>query len=589
MNQKTIDIKGMHCASCELLIEEEVTKIPGVRRCKVNYRKGNAEILYEGQLDGNLVQAAVQEAGYSLGKDEKHFFSHNPKDYLDIIMASLALFAIFFLAQALGIFEFGAKTSGSYSSLPVVLLIGLTAGISTCMAIVGGLVLGASAKFAEKHPEATVLQKFKPHLFFNLGRILSYFILGGLIGYLGSFLQLSSSFLGVLTIAVGLVMLLLGIQLTELIPGLSRFKITIPKQISRLFGIQQKSDKEYSHTNSMVMGALTFFLPCGFTQAMQLYAISSGSPVVGALTMGTFAIGTAPGLLGIGGLTSAVKGAFARHFFRFAGIVVMILAFFNISNGFNLAGLNINSDYIQSTAGSAQAKGLDKDPNVELKDGVQIVKMTQERDGYNPNKFTIQKDIPVKWIISSTEPYSCASSIIVPQFRIARALSAGENIIEFTPTEIGTIRFSCNMGMYTGKFTVVETSEKPEVTSVPSKAADSARQTYSLPTSTLTPTISTPTPTIEQQTNAQIITATYSLDYDIQPNRFRVVADEPVRFEINSQDDGAGCMGSVLIPGLTEPKIFEKGKTTVFTFTPKKGKYMITCAMGVPRGEIIAE
>ncbi|NCP77121.1 sulfite exporter TauE/SafE family protein [bacterium] len=41
-------------------------------------------------------------------------------------------------------------------------------------------------------------------------------------------------------------------------------------------------------------GALTFFLPCGFTLAMQAYAITTGSFITGALTMMAFALGTAP-------------------------------------------------------------------------------------------------------------------------------------------------------------------------------------------------------------------------------------------------------------------------------------------------------
>ncbi len=459
MNQKIIDIKGMHCASCELLIEEEITKIPGVSRCKVNYRKGVAEISHEGNLDQNLLKAAIEEAGYGVGKDEKHFFSRNRKDYLDLGMAALVLVAVYYLAQALGIFEHGSQTSGSYNSLPVVFLIGLTAGISSCMAIVGGLVLGASARFAEKHPLATTLQKFKPHLFFNLGRIASYFILGGAIGYLGSFLQLSSSFLGLLTIGVGLVMLILGVQLTEVVPGLNKFKITIPSQITKILGIKEKSTRKYSHTNSAVMGALTFFLPCGFTQAMQLFAISSGSPVIGALTMGTFAIGTAPGLLGLGGLTAVVKGAFARHFFRFAGIVVILLAVFNISNGFNLTGFNLN--LLQPFTNSSAANAQEKDPNVEIKEGVQIVKMTQIASGYIPNKFTIQKGIPVKWIIDSQDSNNCARALVAPEIGVKKVLMQGENIIAFIPEKKGIIRFSCITGIYTGSFNVIEASDKP--------------------------------------------------------------------------------------------------------------------------------
>ena len=235
---------------------------------------------------------------------------------------------IYFIANDLGLFKLVAASSSNFSSLPVVFLIGITAGLSTCMALVGGLVLGASARFAEKHPTATPLQKFKPHLFFSLGRVISYFVLGGIIGYLGSFFQLSLTTLGILTIAVGAVMLLLGLQLTDLFPRLSGASFTLPKGNCQNFWNSRARKKEYSHKNSMIMGALTFFLPCGFTQAMQLFAIASGSPVTGALTMGVFALGTTPGLLGVGGLTSVIKGTFAKTFFKFAGIVVVVLAFF---------------------------------------------------------------------------------------------------------------------------------------------------------------------------------------------------------------------------------------------------------------------
>ena len=545
MNKTKIDIKGMHCNSCEILIEDELLKIPSVKKAVVSQKNGCAEIFYEGRLDPNDVSFAVREAGseYSLGKEQRQFFSHSPQDYFELIVTIAGVFALFFLAQALGVFEIGAKTGNDFNSLPVVFLIGLTAGVSTCMAIVGGLVLGASARFAEKHPTATTLQKFKPHLFFNLGRIVSYTILGGLIGYMGSFLQLSTSVLGLLTIAVGFVMLLLGVQLTEIIPGLNRFKFTLPKQISRLFGIKQKSQQEYSHKNSAAMGALTFFLPCGFTQAMQLYAISTGSPVAGALTMGVFALGTAPGLLGIGGLTSVVKGAFARHFFRFAGVIVVLLSLFNISNGLNLTGNPINS--VLSYANAAGTKS--NDPNVQIKDGYQIVNMTQDATGYNPNTFTIQKGIPVKWVINSTDPFTCASSVIASQIGVRKQLSSGENIIEFTPNETGTISFSCSMGMYTGSFTVVEAKEKP------AKQPEARNIPTQEPTQQPTPTVA-----VVEDTNAQIIKATYSLANDIQPRQFAVNANQQVRLEIEALDNGAGCMGSVMIPGLTEPKGFSK-------------------------------
>ena len=452
LNKKIIQIKGMHCRSCEILIEEEILKVDGVHKVNVSEKKGFAEIFYEGEVLDAHIEDAVCGCGYSLGKDSKSWVSKNPKDYDDLIKAGIALAFIYFIAKGLGFFNIAFNSSNNLASLPVVLLVGLTAGFSTCMALVGGLVLGVSARFSEKHPRATSLHKFKPHVIFNLGRIFFFIIFGGIIGYFGSFLQLGPSSIGVLTIFVGLIMLLLGLQTVGIFPIVERVKFTLPRSLYKLVGIDTQKQNEYSNRGSFLLGGLTFFLPCGFTQAMQLYAISSGSILTGALTMGVFALGTAPGLLGIGGLTSVIKGAFAKPFFKFVGLMVIGLSLFNISNGMNLTGLSL------PTFASASAKSIDKisDPNVVLVNGKQVVKMTQRFNGYSPRSFTIQKGIPVKWIVTSTDVNTCASSIYSSQLNIRKSLKLGENIIEFTPKDVGTIKFSCSMGMYTGFFNVAE-------------------------------------------------------------------------------------------------------------------------------------
>ncbi len=540
---------------------------------------------------------AISTVGYAVGKEARPWFSKNPGDYADLLAAGVILFFVYLLASNLGLFNLVKSTSNNFSSLPVVLLIGLTAGFSTCMALVGGLILGASAKFAEKHPTATPLQKFKPHLFFNLGRIASYFIFGGIIGYAGSFFSLSPTVLGFLTIVVGGVMFLLGAQLIDIFPKLNQVNITLPKFISRALGIKEHSEKEYSHTNSMIGGAMTFFLPCGFTQAMQLFAISTGDPVKGAITMGVFALGTAPGLLGIGGLTSVVKGAFAKSFFKFAGIVVIVLAVFNISNGYNLTGLAFASPFNNKTGSANPA-----DPNVVLEQGVQVVRMTQNGSGYSPNTFTVKKGIPVKWIVNSTDVNTCASSIVSSALNIRKSLELGENIIEFTPTETGALKFSCSMGMYRGVFNVVNNDGSGGVAAQELKnqatapagggscgsggcgcGGGAAAAKQKLEASASTP----PAPAV-QQGETQVIKATYTQDNDIQPNKFTAKVGQPIRMEIEVKDDGYGCMGSIMVPGLTQtPEILKKGKPIVFNFTPTKaGDYLITCGMGVPRGVI---
>jgi sulfite exporter TauE/SafE/copper chaperone CopZ len=463
-NKLTIPIEGMHCRSCELLIEDKLSEIPEVESVNLNYKKGVAEITY-GEQKPNMheVENAIRGAGYSIGsgmKESKPFFSRSAEDYKDLGIAFLFLMGIYIVARNFGLTNLNIGAPANASGLGVPLVVGLVAGISTCMALVGGLVLGISARHAEKHPEATPAQKFRPHLFFNLGRTASYAILGGILGMAGSLFQLSGVTLGVVTIIVGIVMLVLGMKLTGVFPRLESGGLVLPKGINKLFRIKNSGQKEYSHGSAMVTGALTFFLPCGFTQAMQLYAVSTGSFGKGALIMGLFALGTAPGLLGVGGLTSVVKGIFARRFFKATGILVIFLAMFNITNGYNLTGWReiTGNSKLETENKVLEEKNKNTDLSVMEESGVQIVRMTENSRGYSPNKFTIKKDMPVRWVIEAKDAYSCASSITISKLGIRKNLVAGENVIEFTPKEAGKLPFSCSMGMYTGVFNVVDGS-----------------------------------------------------------------------------------------------------------------------------------
>lgn len=201
----------------------------------------------------------------------------------------------------------------------------------------------------------------------------------------------------------------------------------------------------YSHKSALFMGALTFFVPCGFTQAIQLYAMTTGSFITGALTMSVFALGTMPGLLSLGGLTAVIKGKSGGLFFKLVGLIVIAMAVFNISNGLGLAGFRKNI--------SANAALPQEDQNVKMENGAQVVHMEQNAQGYSPNVFTVKKNIPVKWIIKSVYP-SCASSLLVQKLNIRANLSEKEQTFDFTPKESGEIPFSCSMGMYSGTIIV---------------------------------------------------------------------------------------------------------------------------------------
>ena len=451
----------MHCRSCELLLEEAIGKVPSVTKVTANQRKGEAVVEYKKDPPSPAdLEAAVSQAGYTVGESSssrKHlpWISKNWQDYRRLGTGAVFLLAVYLLARSFGLLD--ASVSSQNVTWPIALTVGLVAGVSTCMALVGGLILGISARHAERHPEATSWQKFRPHLYFNVGRVGGYVLLGGLLGALGSVFTLSNSALSLLTVVVGVVLVALGLKLTGLSPRLQETVLTLPSSLAKRLGIG-KHQREYSHSSSFLTGALTFFLPCGFTQAMQVFAISTGSFKQGALVMGAFALGTVPALLGIGGLTSVIKGTLAKRFYATVGLAVLLFGIFNLRNGLALA--NIFPDRSSPTKTTSVA-------TVPTENGIQIVRMTQASNGYIPRSFTIQKGVPVRWIVTSTSPFSCASQLVVPSLNISASLQSGENIIEFTPTKTGTIPFSCSMGMYRGSFTVVETEA---VGSIPSSS-----------------------------------------------------------------------------------------------------------------------
>ncbi len=443
MQKLTVPITGMHCRSCELLIEDELAGVPGVEKVKTNFRSGVAEISYlNARPSDAALERAIQNAGYAVGGESRPWVTVNLLAWIEVLFALSIVFMLFLFARAFGLFDISLGTSTKLSSLPFVFLLGLVAGLSTCMAIVGGLVLAVSARFSERHPEATVRQKFLPNIYFNVGRIVGFSVLGALLGLFGSVFQLSSLSVGTLTVLIGGVMLLVGLQLLELFPRLSAWKLMLPKSIARMFGIQSHTKKEYSHSRAALLGVLTFFLPCGFTQLIQLFVVAQGSVLIGALTMGTFALGTAPGLLGIGGVAAAAKGWFRRFFFKVAGVVVIGLGIFNLENGTVLIGLGSETDNSQGTSALSQ--------------DAQIVRITQKANGYFPSTISVKRGQPVKLIIDSEDSYTCASSLLIPKVGVRKTLQPGENIVEFTPDKNGVIPFSCSMGMYRGTINVVD-------------------------------------------------------------------------------------------------------------------------------------
>jgi sulfite exporter TauE/SafE/copper chaperone CopZ len=446
VNTREIPIKGMHCASCTILVTNELESIPGVARAKVSLQSNTAVISAKNLPSDAAIAKAVKAAGYEVGYDATSGISKDKRVYIDILIGIAVISSLAAVFSFSGL-HIQTGTSSTQSIGIVALITGLTAGFSTCMALIGGLVLGVSAKHAEKFPAATATKKFTPHLYFNAGRILSFIILGGSIGMIGTAFQLKGALLGLLLIVVGVFMLVLGLSLTELFPQLKK-GFTLPSGFAKALKINQRKDNEYSHRGTFLLGAVTFFLPCGFTQAMQLLAVSSGSAASGAIIMGMFAIGTTPGLLGAGGLTSLVSGNFAKRFFRVVGVAVMAMALINITNGFRLGNFHLPK---ANRVASVQSLSSDTKKLYATYQGV------GKLPDITPSTFTTKVGQKTALIVDAKEDGAgCMSTIMISGLNDTPQLIRKDKrlVLSFTPTEAGDYTIMCAMGIPRGTITV---------------------------------------------------------------------------------------------------------------------------------------
>lgn len=241
---------------------------------------------------------------------------------------ALILLFLFVLLQKMGIVNLIHAEKVTYGTA---FFIGIVASLSSCMAMVGGLVLSMSATFAKEK------NSLAPQILFHISRLVAFFVLGGVIGGIGSVFTLSTYATFILDFIAGIIMLILGINLLELFPWTEHLTPRMPEFLSK--HAMRVSSLKHTFT-PILFGIATFFLPCGFTQSMQMYTLTTGHFLIGGLTMFVFALGTLPALA----LITFSSVNFQNNpksdiFFKTAGLVVIAFALLNILNSFVVLGV----------------------------------------------------------------------------------------------------------------------------------------------------------------------------------------------------------------------------------------------------------
>jgi uncharacterized protein len=452
LTTQKVAVGGMTCVNCEVLVERRLKTIPGVEHVHVDHVRGLAEIEHHGPLDVAALQRAVEDDGYRVSLWDDAAAENRittARDYAEIAGLFVVLIGVVFALQHFGLVPRGVASSDTMS-LGLVFLIGLVASVSSCMAVTGGLLVAVAAAYNERTPGLSGPQRLMPHLYFNAGRLVSYTLLGGAVGALGSALTLSERASGFLTITASAIMIVLGLQMLGLLPRFGRF--LLPKSLAH--GVHDLASRKVAG-GAFTLGALTFFLPCGFTQALQLYVLGKGSALTGALIMLVFALGTLPALLSLSALSSFAKGAFQKHFLRVAGAAVIVLGVLNVEYGLVLSGLGAGP----APAGVETAAASTAAVRATQVEGKQVVAMRIVDFNYIPAVFEVKQGIPVEWRIDASEAVGCGLIILAPGLRIRQLLSStSTSVIAFTPRQTGEFQFNCGMGMmspWEAKFIVV--------------------------------------------------------------------------------------------------------------------------------------
>ena len=267
-------VRWMHCASCELIIEKTLLELKEIKAVEASTSKGRVVIEYENQAP------SIEELN-SLFRTQGYVFSEEPSKEKDKtvkegnfgtagIIAAILIIA-FLVLNKLGIS--GLLDTSSKSSLATFFIFGLLAGVSSCAALVGGMVLSMSKQWSK--------YKFTPHLLFNGGRLISYGALGAVLGAIGSKIRFSSDLASVLVLVIAVVMVFLALQMLG-VKAFRKFQLTLPKFITKRIANESRFESGYL---PFILGALTFFLPCGFTIAAQGLALLSGSALQGVVIM----------------------------------------------------------------------------------------------------------------------------------------------------------------------------------------------------------------------------------------------------------------------------------------------------------------
>ncbi|MGN0977051.1 MAG: sulfite exporter TauE/SafE family protein [Faecousia sp.] len=425
MTKQQFSIGGMTCSGCERALERAVSRLEGVQSVQADHRKGLLEVEFSPPCTPQQIVQAVQNTGYSV--------TNQPRRISDGVYLLVILLGLYVIARQLGwteLFRAFPTVSGQTVGYFALFVTGLLTSVH-CTAMCGGLNLAQSISGEPRHPLVR-------SMLYNLGRLTSYTLIGGVLGFLGETAAITLRLRGLIGLAAGTLMLLMGIHM---LTGLS-----LPRRFRLPKGLVQRI-AAFQKYGPFAIGLVNGFMPCGPLQSMQLYAIASGSFLSGAASMFWFCLGTIPLVLLFGVTAGILKQNWQQRIAQLGSAVLILIGLSTVQNNLALTGIPL--PWAKSAGETGQITAT-------IDGGVQYVTTTLRANGYDDIRVTA--NIPVVWTILAEEDAlnGCNNEIVLPAFDQQIRLEPGATTITFIPEEPGVYTYTCWMGMLKNTITVEE-------------------------------------------------------------------------------------------------------------------------------------
>ncbi len=445
-----LNVEGMTCVGCENKIESKLKKTDGVIISRASYNNGTLKLTYDKNIISlKKIKRIIEQLDYKIvdSKDLKNISKDDTLDkILDALTIAAVLYFIYHFALRFGLLNVfnnfpQAQVGMSYG---VLFIVGIFTSIH-CVSMCGGINLSQSLSNPDASNSKITFSSLKPSFLYNSGRVVSYTIIGGIVGALGSVVSFSGSAKGIVAILAGGFMVIMGINMLNIFPWLKKLNPRLPKFLGALV-----SHEKHRKHSQFYIGLLNGLMPCGPLQAMQLYALSTGDPIKGALSMLFFSLGTTPLMFGLGAISSLLSKKFTSKMLQVSAVLVVVLGFVMFQTGLGVSGIQLPT--ISSIFGGSQSVD-----NVSTIDGDGIQRVTSNITSNSYESISVESGTITQWTIhvDQGELTGCNNRIVIQSLGIEIPLQVGDNIVEFVPERKGTITFTCWMGMIRSSITIL--------------------------------------------------------------------------------------------------------------------------------------